>query len=355
MGSGIHHAPESLNHEHQSRPAAAPENTYGVDPASAAGLSLQDSGHSPSPSTMQQMMEERRRRLEIDKATKDAADAEKRKSIAQARREAAGAVSVNTVSKQSHYAQEQRKRQQEAKAEKDRILREIENNKEERKEREKQRRALAKAKAEEILNPESAEASVDQIVPKNWTAATQLRSCSLQIRLFNGATIREKFASGQTISKDVRTWIASQRTDGDTPFTLKQILSPLPNRTITISEEQESLQCLGLLPSATLVMVPIKGYVGAYDSDQGIVGKAMSVGYNTAWAGGKLLKDVMETFLGFGRAASNDQDPAAEEQRRQPRPFTKARTISAEGPKFRTLRRDGDADEDHHLYNGNQV
>ncbi|KAI4193262.1 MAG: hypothetical protein LQ350_008398 [Teloschistes chrysophthalmus] len=304
---------------------------------------------------MQQMMEERRRRLEIDKATKDAADAEKRKSIAQARREAAGAVSVNTVSKQSHYAQEQRKRQQEAKAEKDRILREIENNKEERKEREKQRRALAKAKAEEILNPESAEASVDQIVPKNWTAATQLRSCSLQIRLFNGATIREKFASGQTISKDVRTWIASQRTDGDTPFTLKQILSPLPNRTITISEEQESLQCLGLLPSATLVMVPIKGYVGAYDSDQGIVGKAMSVGYNTAWAGGKLLKDVMETFLGFGRAASNDQDPAAEEQRRQPRPFTKARTISAEGPKFRTLRRDGDADEDHHLYNGNQV
>ncbi|KAL8641399.1 MAG: hypothetical protein Q9228_001788 [Teloschistes exilis] len=352
--SEFRHAPESLNHEQQPRPAAESENTHGVDPVSAAGPSLQDSGPIPSPSIMQQMMEERRRRLEIDKATKEAAETEKRKSIAQARREAAGTTSVTTVSKQSRYAQEQRKRQQEAKADKDRILREIENNKVERKEREEQRRALAKAKAVEILSPESAEASIDQIVAKNWTPDAQLRSCSLQIRLFNGATLRGRFASGQTISKDIRSWIASQRTDGDTPFTLKQILSPLPNRTITISEEQESLQCLGLLPSATLVMVPINGYVGAYNSHPGILSKAMAAGYNTAWAGGEMFRDVMETFLGFGRAASNDQDSVAEEQRQQG-PSIKARTASVEGPKFRTLRRHGDADDDHHLYNGNQV
>ncbi|KAL8664508.1 MAG: hypothetical protein Q9202_003058 [Teloschistes flavicans] len=352
-GSEVHHGPESWNHERQSEPAAALENTTSSDPASSESPSLQDSGPNPSPSTIQQMMEDRRRRLEIDKATKDAAEAEKRKIIAQARREAAGAAPATTISRQSQYAHEQRKRQQEAKAEKKRILREIENNKTERKEREAQRRALAKAEAVETLNQGSAEFPIDQIIPKSWNPDTQLRSCSLQVRLFNGATIRGKFASGQTVSNDIRTWIASQRTDGDTPFTLKQILSPLPNRIITISEEQESLQSLEFLPSATLVMVPIKGYTDAFDNDSGIVGRAMSVGYNAASAGGKMLKDVVGTFLGFGRAASNDEDPVAEEEGHS---STNPQTANGvEGLKFRTLRRQGDRDEDHQLYNGNQV
>ncbi|KAL8690602.1 MAG: hypothetical protein Q9218_003987 [Villophora microphyllina] len=355
-GAHVQHIPNPRYQRRQSGPAAAPSNTLDSRPPTVESSPLQDRDTSSSSSTMQQVMEDRRLRLEADKAKKDAAEAEKRKAVVQARREAAGTASGTATSKKSQYAQEQRKRKQEAKAEKERILLEIENNKAERKEREAQRRALAKAEAAEALDPGSAEGSVDQNVPKNWASDTELQSCSLQIRLFDGSTIRGRFASGQTVSKDIRTWIASQRTDGDTPFTLKQILSPLPNRTITISEEEESLQSLGFLPSATLVMVPIQGYTGAYNSGLGVMSRAMSVGYDAASAGGNMLKGVLGTFLGFGRAASSDQEPVTEEQQPNSTSAVNPRTTNnAEGIKFRTLRGQGEGDNDHQLYNGNQV
>ena len=51
--------------------------------------------------------------------------------------------------KQATYAAQQRKRQQEAKLERDRILQQIEHDKAERKEKEEQRKALARAELEE--------------------------------------------------------------------------------------------------------------------------------------------------------------------------------------------------------------
>ncbi|KAL8738034.1 MAG: hypothetical protein Q9181_001102 [Wetmoreana brouardii] len=307
-------------------------------------------------STLQRVMEDRRRRLEADKAAKDAAETERRKAVAQARREAADAASGTPLSKQSLYAQEQRKRKQEAKAERERILRQIENDKAERKEKEAQRRALAKVEAAEAMDAEEASDLTDRDLPKNWASATQSQQCSLQVRLFNGATIRGKFAPEQTLGNDVRTWIAEQRTDGDSPFTLKQILTPMPNKTIAISEEEESLQSLSLLPSATLVMVPIQGYTGAYPSDQGMVGRAVSAGYNAASFGGSMLKGAMGTFFGFGRATPSDRGPATEEQSPEDSSSTYSRTVAeGEGVKFRTLRRQGEGDTDHQLYNGNQV
>ncbi|KAI4157402.1 MAG: hypothetical protein L6R39_000684 [Caloplaca ligustica] len=288
----------------------------------------------PTTSNLQQVMEDRRRRLEADKAAKDAAEKSKRKAIAQARREKANAAPGTPVSNQSLYAQEQRKRKQEAREERERILKVIENDKAERKEKEAQRRALAKAEATDTAKEadvgEASESTGPGLVP-NWGGTSHPRQCALQVRLFDGTTIRGKFQSDQTLGAAVRTWIAEQRTDGDTPFTLKQILTPLPNRTITISEEEESLQTLGLLPSATMVMVPIQGYIGAYTNDQGIIGKAVSVGYNAASTGGNLLKGALGTVFGFGQAAPNTQGASTDEQHRN------------------------NSDKEHQLYNGNQL
>ncbi|KAL8675249.1 MAG: hypothetical protein Q9168_000369 [Polycauliona sp. 1 TL-2023] len=299
----------------------------------------------PASSSLQQVMEDRRKRLEADKAAKDAAEKERRKSIAQTRRDAASAgpnKPGDPVSNQSIYAQQQRKRKLEAKAERERILREIENDKAARKEKEAERRALANAEAAEAQK--ETELSSTKASP-SWAAFGQ--QCFLQIRLFNGLTIRSKFAPQATLGNDVRTWIAEQRTDGDTPFTLKQIVAPSPSRTITISEEEQSLHLLGLLPSATLVMVPIQGYTNAYASDPGIVGKAVSMGYNAASAGGNLVAGALGTVLGFGRAT------AESEQTSIPEGSDATPGTGSEGTRFRTLRRKDDTD--HQLYNGNQL
>ncbi|KAL9605514.1 MAG: hypothetical protein Q9179_001270 [Wetmoreana sp. 5 TL-2023] len=354
-GAQSQHASDVLEIDRGHLTASEASTTSNSTPLPPRIAPVEATNSGQAPSTLQRVMEDRRRRLEADKAAKDAAEIERRKAVAQARREAADASSGTPVSKQSLYAQEQRKRKREAIAERERILRQIENDKAERKEKEAQRRALAKLEAVEAMDAEEVSIA-DRDLPKNWASATQSQQCSLQVRLFNGATIRGKFAPEHTLRTDVRTWIAEQRTDGDSPFTLKQILTPIPNKTITISEEEESLQSLGLLPSATLVMVPIQGYTGAYTSDQGFVGRAVSAGYNAASFGGSMLRGAMGTFFGVGRATPNDQEPATEERIPEDNSSRYSRTAAqAEGVKFRTLRRQGEGDADHQLYNGNQL
>ncbi|KAI4264592.1 MAG: hypothetical protein L6R42_000296 [Xanthoria sp. 1 TBL-2021] len=328
--------------------SASPQQETTTSPAVASTDPQQESRTlTPGSSSLQQVMEDRRKRLDADKAAKDAAEKEQRKSIAQARREAASASNSkpgDPVSNQSLYAQQQRKRKLEAKAERERILREIENDKAARKEKEAQRRALARA---ETADADKETEPTDAKPPQHWAASGQ--QCSLQIRLFNGLTIREKFAPQETLSKNVRTWIAEQRTDGDTPFTLKQIVAPSPSRTITISEEEQSLQSLGLLPSATLVMVPIQGYTNAYTSNEGIVGKAVSMGYNAASAGGNMVAGALGAVLGFGRATTESEQVSTPDDSSAASGPARA----SESTRFRTLR--PREDTDHQLYNGNQL
>ncbi|KAL8799406.1 MAG: hypothetical protein Q9200_007551, partial [Gallowayella weberi] len=354
--------PEVPNSTSATSATPQPETTILTDPSStiqhpdmmvsrAATSSAQDqerTAPTPTSSSMQQVMEDRRKRLEADKALKDVAEKERLRAIAQARYEAA--TQESPVSKQSQYAHEQRKRKLEARAERERILKEIENDKTARKEKEAQRRALAKAEAADAGEQVN---SKDVALPPQWAAnilpqPTQTgQQCSLQVRLFDGVTIRGKFSPQASLGRDIRTWISEQRTDGDTPYTLKQIVTPLPSRTITISEEEESLQSLGLLPSATMVMVPIQGYTGAY-SDQGIVGKAVAMGYNAASTGGNMIVGALGTVLGFGRATPNTgESPSERNEHRQP-------LAAGEGIKFRTMQRRDDS-PDHQLYNGNQV
>ncbi|KAI4238094.1 MAG: hypothetical protein LQ349_001332 [Xanthoria aureola] len=339
---------DSTSHSSPPASSATPLQETATSSAVPPTNPQQESSTStPASSSLQQIMEERRKRLDADKAAKDAAEKEQRRSIAQARRDAADASNSrpgDPVSNQSQYAQQQRKRKLEAKAERERILREIENDKAARKEKEAQRRALARAEAAEASNETG---PIDAKPPQTWAASGQ--QCSLQIRLFNGLTIRGKFAPQATLSKNVRTWIAEQRTDGDTPFTLKQIVAPSPSRTITISEEEQSLQSLGLLPSATLVMVPIQGYTNAYTSDQGIIGKAVSMGYNAASASGNLVAGALGTVLGFGRATAESEDTS----HRDDSSATSGPAQAGESARVRTLR--PREDTDHQLYNGNQL
>ena len=298
---------------------------------------------------VQNLLADRRRKLEIDKKEKEAAENADRKAKVDARQAAIMADPNSAKGKQATYAAQQRKRQQEAKIERDRILQQIEHDKAERKEKEEQRKALARAEVEE--KDDSALANEQLKNEINRPKPTRSKECAIQVRMFDGSTIRHKFPSEATLRTDVRAWIDKERLDGDIPYTFKQILTPLPNRTLSISDEEESLQSLGLTPSATLVMVPVQGYTAAYDH-QGLVSRGASTGYSVIAGGAGMITGALRTVLGLGQATVQTNEPQRNPAVGDPEP---ERRGAGSNINIRTLRDQREGRDAHQLYNGNQV
>ncbi len=240
--------------------------------------------------------------------------------------------------KQASYAQEQRRRQNEQRLERERIMAEIQRDKEARKEKEDRRRAAARADSD---SNDKGKCPIDEQLPRNIDNSSKLacKDCALQVRLFDGGTIRRRFAPHETLRNHVRPWIEKEGADDDNPFTFKQILTPMPNRTINISEEEESLLSLGLMPSATLVKVPVQQFTDAYKASQGIISQGFSFGYNIASAGFTMISGLVGTVWGLGQAV-----PSAE-----------ASTIAVQKDAGLGNGSRGDRQEQQQFYNGNQV
>lgn len=302
--------------------------------------------------TVQNLLADRRRRLEIDKKEKDAAERAERKAKADARKEAMVAAPDSAKAKQASYASQQRKRQQEVKLERERILRQIEHDKAERKEKEDRRKAVAKAEAE---GTDGAGGLVDQQLATEVSPPKVMRSsdCAVQVRLFDGSTIRTRFPSDQTLRGNVRPWIDQRKSD-DVPYTFKQIFTPMSNRTFSITEEEQTLQSVGLSPSATLIIVPIKGYTAAYNGGQGIVSKGASAGYNIVSAGAGIVTGTIGTLLGLGRANAPEELPGGHESTMLGNADANT-TGTGSGINVRTLQDQRDNQDSHQLYNGNQL
>ncbi|KAL2353722.1 UBX domain-containing protein [Cryomyces antarcticus] len=296
-----------------------------------------------------------------------------RAAIAEGKRKAVDAeVADPKKAGELSYAAQQRAKQAEARKERDRILRTIEADKQERKEKEERRRALAKAEAAKARGEsEAPDAAQTQPSQQSSQPSQPTRpassTCALQVRLFDGSTIRTHFEDPQTqtLSTAVRSWIDQHLTNTSSaplpPYTFRQILSPHPNRTLSISEESESLQSLGLTPTATLVIVPIQGYSEAYSSAgaTGLVSRGLAAGYGVASWGLGLVAGALGAVTGVGHAvpepyvAGTEQEgPPNAKKAAQPGPVMEGR---AEG-RVRTLadqrEREGKRQQ---FYNGNQV
>lgn len=285
-------------------------------------------------------------RLEADKKEKDAAEKADRKAKAEARREAIIAADDPVKAAQAGYAQQRRKRLYEEKLERERIMRAIQDDKNARKEKEERRKALV---LEESEGNDGANGLVNGQLLKeigNTNMSTR-KECALQIRLFDGSTIRRRFSPKETLRNHVRAWIEEEGSDGDIPFTLKQILTPMPHRTISISQEEESLHSLGLMPSATLVKVPVQDYTTAYVAEQGIISRGISAGYNVASAGVNKITGLMGTVLGFAQTAPRERNPIPQVQREAER--------AGAGVNIGPLGDQREHRQEHQLYNGNQV
>lgn len=281
---------------------------------------------------VQNVLQERRARLEAAKKQQDAFEKAERAAKAAQRKEALENAAVSDPKKAADikYAQLQKKRQQEARAERERILKRVEDDKAERRAKEALRKEQARVAAGEQSPHEASLTS--QSTSIHSASTTRATECAIQVRLFDGTTIRSRFPCHKTLSKDVREWVDSKSANSGVPYNFKQISTPLPNRTIEMSEEEQTLQSLGLVPSATLVLIPIKDYTSAYQGGAtGIVSRGLSAGFGLVTSGLGLVTGTLSSVLG-----STAPTEAASGPERSPSP---SETRSRE----------------HQLYNGNAV
>lgn len=167
-------------------------------------------------------------------------------------------TSRTQTSQADTYRDEQRHLEEQRRAERERIKNQIAEDRRTRRE------------AEAALAREQQQSKLTELRKNNSTTsdpkATDIR---IQVRKFDGSTVRTSFACDATIAGDVRDWI-DRTSESVVPYDLKLILSPAPNRTIEAAEEGEALGDIdGIKNSATLVMVPVKTYVNSYTNNGG--------------------------------------------------------------------------------------
>jgi hypothetical protein len=168
---------------------------------------------------------------------------------------------------QSKHAEALRKKQREAREERQRILKAIEDDKAARKARQEEVKAERRASIVSEKQDSAPFAPASQLLPSTGKLSEH---CSIQVRLFDSTTIRNRFSSADTL-KDVRQWVDDTRKDGKQPYVFKLLLTPLPSRTIDVTQEGKPLQELELCPSATLILLRVPKYSAAYASSAGSV------------------------------------------------------------------------------------
>jgi hypothetical protein len=197
-----------------------------------------------------------------EKKRKDEEEAKRQraeKAKAKAEAEASG---LKKPDEQSKHVASLKKRQEEARKERQRILKAIEDDKAARRAQKAEAEAERKAAAAAEKPASAPFAPASQVFPSTGRLSGH---CSLQVRLFDGSTIRSRFSSNETL-KDVRSWVDETRKDGRDPYTFKVLLTPLPSKTIDVTEESKSLQELELVPSSTLILVRVPKHAAAYKS-----------------------------------------------------------------------------------------
>ncbi|KAJ5930655.1 hypothetical protein N7466_006148 [Penicillium verhagenii] len=177
----------------------------------------------------------------------------------------------------------------------------------------------------------------------------------LQVRLFDGSSVRSSFLPTHTIDSNVRPWLDEQMGTEQRPYNLKHILTPLPSRTLSVSEESQTLQDLGLGSTANLVMVPVSSYTDAYSATgSSLPVRGISAVYNVVSSVASTATGLVGSFIGYGQAAPSESgsgsSPAStsapSENNQRPRNT---------GPIIRTLRDQQNDRKDSQFYNGNQV
>ena len=245
----------------------------------------------------------------------------------------------------------ERRRIEEAKAERERVRNQIKADRIERQGKDQGQARERTKSTKESHGPEAA--------PQKQKKADS-PVCAIQVRTLDGSTVRSTFPRDGSIRKNVRPWLDQALGDANNnPYTLKQIMAPAPPRSISISEEEETLQQLGLTPTATLIMVPVQNFTEAYTSSAaGLASRALGFGYDVATTGITSTFRAVGSIFGLGQgdsaaapAVSGDV-PNAQGGRSL---GTDNGNTGRSGLNIRTLHDHSPDTDRRRLYNGNQV
>lgn len=250
-----------------------------------------------------------------------------------------------------------------------RILEQIEHDKAARRERDEQRKLARRAAAagdDDGQNTaassrpaETAQPSTGPIGSASAAAASrQSKTCALQVRDFDGSTIRTRLSSGGTLRKEVREWVDASRVaagQAKDPYLFKVVLTPLPNRTIEETEEDQSLADLGLAPSSTIILVPVRRFATAYGGP-GAPSRGLLAGLWAMIFG--FLNPIVLFFRAFWTRQEGEEIEMAtlnrsrQQQDQSSNPVGRQEQGSARVTGFRNP---NDDRRDQQLYNGNSV
>jgi chemotaxis protein histidine kinase CheA len=285
----------------QSSPAASSSSQQPVESSSAASSSSQQPQSQSQPG-IQNLFPERAQQHAAEQSRRDAAQKAERAAAREKQLEEATAANPAAAAEarsRRDWLFQQKKRNEEAKREKERVLAQIEADKQNRKARTQAQRDARLPPSKSIDDPSQSTTPSSKPTSSPLHTASQV---SLQIRLFDGSSIKSRFPPTATLAADVRQWISSTVSTTvqptDTPYTFRQILSPAQPRAIGVSEEHQSLRALDLIPSATLVLVPVSGYADAYGGTAG--GGYLGAAWNLA---SELLGSVAGIVPGLGGLA----------------------------------------------------
>lgn len=246
-------------------------------------------------------------------------------------------------SQRSDYIKMQKEREQKQRDERERIKQQIKIDREERRRREELRKQQQSPAVDSTGNASAA------------SAASKSREVRVQVRTFDGSTLRQTFMPTANITSDIRPWIDSTSSQ-PVPYNLKLIMTPLPNRNIEAAEEEQSLVDLEIRGSCTFVMVPVKGYVESYTGSTagGLLGSAVSGGYNVVAGTAGAVFGGVKSFLGWdgqpgGNVSANKPGSgSAEEDPGQSNQNVRIRTLADQ-------RIEAAKKKDQQFYNGNQL
>ncbi|KAJ5710825.1 hypothetical protein N7488_004981 [Penicillium malachiteum] len=197
---------------------------------------------------------------------------------------------------------------------------------------------------------------LENIKPKPPVARGPPSQYRLQVRLFDGTSVRSSFSPTQTIRSDVRLWLDQQMNSEQRPYNLKHILTPLPSHTLSVSDESLTLQELGLGSTANLVMVPVSSYTEAYSTTgSSFPFRGISAAYNMVASVANTASGVVGSLIGNSWIGSNTSDTGSSfNQGGYVSPSSSQRSQLV-GPNIRTLRENHSTENDKQFYNGNQL
>ncbi|KAL9114333.1 MAG: hypothetical protein Q9227_001755 [Pyrenula ochraceoflavens] len=261
----------------------------------------------------------------------------------------------NPRAERESWVQTQARRNQAQRTERERILAQIEADKADRRMRNQKQKQSSLASVHEAKKPGNQTKKTDQT--------------RIQVRLFDGSSVRNTFSSSSSVLGEIRPWLDHELTSGEKvsvpPYSIKLINPPQPPRTLDITEEEKPLSDLDLGGSATMVMVPLEGAVDAYDSPGGVTGIVSSaaggvssaVGWGSRGVYNSVSRVVGSVLWGMQRATGyGTADESQTTGQGKERDENRASDAANSNIKIRTLadQRQKD-DEGKQWYNGNQL